>query len=76
MRVRQRVSQRLPQNPHTLHTSHTPRLQEVRCSTQSKGERGGGSVSQSGPYRPPGGVDEMQGGGRRVRLEWGAYITV
>ncbi|KAF2363358.1 hypothetical protein FHG87_005885 [Trinorchestia longiramus] len=33
-------------------------------------------VSQSGPYRPPGGVEEMQGGGRRVRLEWGAYITV
>ncbi|KAF2365753.1 hypothetical protein FHG87_003485 [Trinorchestia longiramus] len=27
------------------------------------------SVSQSGPYRPPGGVEEMQGGGRRVRLE-------
>ncbi|KAF2368243.1 hypothetical protein FHG87_000999 [Trinorchestia longiramus] len=25
---------------------------------------------------PPGGVEEMQGGGRRVRLEWGAYITV
>ncbi|KAF2350107.1 hypothetical protein FHG87_019137 [Trinorchestia longiramus] len=24
----------------------------------------------------PGGVEEMQGGGRRVRLEWGAYITV
>ncbi|KAF2351910.1 hypothetical protein FHG87_017333 [Trinorchestia longiramus] len=34
------------------------------------------SVSPSGPYRPPGGVEEMQGGGRRVRLEWGAYITV
>ncbi|KAF2350367.1 hypothetical protein FHG87_018878 [Trinorchestia longiramus] len=34
------------------------------------------SVSRSGPYRPPGGVEEMQGGGRRVRLEWGAYITV
>ncbi|KAF2343477.1 hypothetical protein FHG87_025767, partial [Trinorchestia longiramus] len=34
------------------------------------------SVSQSGPYRPPGGVEEMQGGGRRVRLEWRAYITV
>ncbi|KAF2348172.1 hypothetical protein FHG87_021073 [Trinorchestia longiramus] len=34
------------------------------------------SVSQSGPYRPPGGVEEMQGGGRRVRLEWGTYITV
>ncbi|KAF2359812.1 hypothetical protein FHG87_009430 [Trinorchestia longiramus] len=34
------------------------------------------SVSQSGPYRPPGGVEEIQGGGRRVRLEWGAYITV
>ncbi|KAF2359243.1 hypothetical protein FHG87_009999 [Trinorchestia longiramus] len=34
------------------------------------------SVSQSGPYRSPGGVEEMQGGGRRVRLEWGAYITV
>ncbi|KAF2361829.1 hypothetical protein FHG87_007416 [Trinorchestia longiramus] len=34
------------------------------------------SVSQSGPYRPPGGVKEMQGGGRRVRLEWGANITV
>ncbi|KAF2349637.1 Transcription factor CBF/NF-Y/archaeal histone domain [Trinorchestia longiramus] len=33
-------------------------------------------VSQSGPYRPPGGVEEMQGRGRRVRLEWGAYITV
>ncbi|KAF2355452.1 Homeobox domain [Trinorchestia longiramus] len=33
-------------------------------------------VSQSGPYRPPGGVEEMQGGGRRVHLEWGAYITV
>ncbi|KAF2351325.1 hypothetical protein FHG87_017919 [Trinorchestia longiramus] len=33
------------------------------------------SVSQSGPYRPPGGVEEMQGGGRRVCLEWGAYIT-
>ncbi|KAF2344220.1 hypothetical protein FHG87_025024 [Trinorchestia longiramus] len=26
--------------------------------------------------RPPGGVEEMQGGGRRVRLEWGSYITV
>ncbi|KAF2346747.1 hypothetical protein FHG87_022496 [Trinorchestia longiramus] len=26
--------------------------------------------------RPPGGVEEMQGGGRRVRLESGAYITV
>ncbi|KAF2361089.1 hypothetical protein FHG87_008153 [Trinorchestia longiramus] len=34
------------------------------------------SVSPSGPYRPPGGVEEMQGGGRRIRLEWGAYITV
>ncbi|KAF2350551.1 hypothetical protein FHG87_018693 [Trinorchestia longiramus] len=34
------------------------------------------SVSQSGPCRPPGGVEEMQEGGRRVRLEWGAYITV
>ncbi|KAF2363853.1 hypothetical protein FHG87_005396 [Trinorchestia longiramus] len=34
------------------------------------------SVSQSGPYRPPGGVEEMQRGNRRVRLEWGAYITV
>ncbi|KAF2366957.1 hypothetical protein FHG87_002281 [Trinorchestia longiramus] len=34
------------------------------------------AVSQSGPYRRPGGVEEMQGGGRRVRLEWGAYITV
>ncbi|KAF2350835.1 hypothetical protein FHG87_018405 [Trinorchestia longiramus] len=30
----------------------------------------------SGPYRPPEGVEEMQGGGRRVRLEGGAYITV
>ncbi|KAF2347831.1 Pseudouridine synthase RsuA/RluB/C/D/E/F [Trinorchestia longiramus] len=35
-----------------------------------------GIVSPSGPYRPPGGVEEMQGVGRRVRLEWGAYITV
>ncbi|KAF2368017.1 hypothetical protein FHG87_001231 [Trinorchestia longiramus] len=26
--------------------------------------------------RPTGGVEEMLGGGRRVRLEWGAYITV
>ncbi|KAF2354567.1 hypothetical protein FHG87_014683 [Trinorchestia longiramus] len=34
------------------------------------------NVSQSGSYRPPGGVEEMQGGGRRVRLEWGAYISV
>ncbi|KAF2354653.1 hypothetical protein FHG87_014590 [Trinorchestia longiramus] len=34
------------------------------------------SVLQSGPYRPPGGVEEIQGGGRRVRLERGAYITV
>ncbi|KAF2343336.1 hypothetical protein FHG87_025908, partial [Trinorchestia longiramus] len=25
---------------------------------------------------PPGGVEEMQGAGRRVRLEWGAYIAV
>ncbi|KAF2346211.1 hypothetical protein FHG87_023033, partial [Trinorchestia longiramus] len=25
---------------------------------------------------PCGVVEEMQGGGRRVRLEWGAYITV
>ncbi|KAF2348431.1 hypothetical protein FHG87_020813 [Trinorchestia longiramus] len=25
---------------------------------------------------PPGGVEEMQGGGRRVHLEWGAYIAV
>ncbi|KAF2352861.1 Glycosyl transferase family 10 [Trinorchestia longiramus] len=34
------------------------------------------NVSQSGPCRPPGGVEEMQGGGRMVRLEGGAYITV
>ncbi|KAF2366909.1 hypothetical protein FHG87_002340 [Trinorchestia longiramus] len=34
------------------------------------------SVSQSGPYRLPWGVEEMQGGGRRVCLEWGAYITI
>ncbi|KAF2360539.1 hypothetical protein FHG87_008703 [Trinorchestia longiramus] len=34
------------------------------------------TVSRSGPYRPPGGVEEMQGAGRRVHLEWGAYITV
>ncbi|KAF2366880.1 hypothetical protein FHG87_002372 [Trinorchestia longiramus] len=40
------------------------------------GHTGWSSVSQSGPYRPPGGVEEMQGGGRRVRFEWGAYITV
>ncbi|KAF2360576.1 hypothetical protein FHG87_008664 [Trinorchestia longiramus] len=33
---------------------------------------GSEGVSQSGP----GGVEEMQEGGRRVRLEWGAYITV
>ncbi|KAF2344493.1 hypothetical protein FHG87_024751, partial [Trinorchestia longiramus] len=33
------------------------------------------SVSQSGPWSP-GGVEEMQGGGRRIRLEWGAYISV
>ncbi|KAF2344423.1 hypothetical protein FHG87_024821 [Trinorchestia longiramus] len=26
--------------------------------------------------RTSGSVEEMQGGGRRVRLEWGAYITV
>ncbi|KAF2365204.1 hypothetical protein FHG87_004045 [Trinorchestia longiramus] len=25
---------------------------------------------------PVGGVEEIQGGSRRVRLEWGAYITV
>ncbi|KAF2364919.1 hypothetical protein FHG87_004329 [Trinorchestia longiramus] len=25
---------------------------------------------------PPWGVEELQGSGRRVRLEWGAYITV
>ncbi|KAF2366176.1 HTH CenpB-type DNA-binding domain [Trinorchestia longiramus] len=30
--------------------------------------------SQSGSYRPPGGVDEMQGGDRRVRLEWGRIL--
>ncbi|KAF2343456.1 hypothetical protein FHG87_025788, partial [Trinorchestia longiramus] len=34
------------------------------------------SVSQSDPYRPPGDVEEMPGGGRRVRLEWRAYISV
>ncbi|KAF2360410.1 hypothetical protein FHG87_008837 [Trinorchestia longiramus] len=34
------------------------------------------SVSPSGPYRPPGGVEEMQGCSRRVRLKWEAYITV
>ncbi|KAF2368276.1 hypothetical protein FHG87_000952 [Trinorchestia longiramus] len=34
------------------------------------------SVSQSGPYHPPGGVEKIQGGGRRVHHEWGAYITV
>ncbi|KAF2356147.1 hypothetical protein FHG87_013097 [Trinorchestia longiramus] len=34
------------------------------------------SVSQSGPYRSSGGLEVMQGSGRRVRLEWGAYITV
>ncbi|KAF2349034.1 hypothetical protein FHG87_020210 [Trinorchestia longiramus] len=34
------------------------------------------SVSESGPYRPSGGAEEMQGGGRRVRLDWGTYITV
>ncbi|KAF2367796.1 hypothetical protein FHG87_001441 [Trinorchestia longiramus] len=34
------------------------------------------SVSQSGPYRPPGGVEEMQGGCRRVRLEWGASCNL
>ncbi|KAF2344440.1 hypothetical protein FHG87_024804, partial [Trinorchestia longiramus] len=33
-------------------------------------------VFQSGPYRPPGGVEEMQWDGRMVRPEWGAYITV
>ncbi|KAF2354397.1 hypothetical protein FHG87_014845 [Trinorchestia longiramus] len=32
------------------------------------------SVSHSRPYRPPGGVEEMQGGGRRVRLEWGRIL--
>ncbi|KAF2350564.1 hypothetical protein FHG87_018681 [Trinorchestia longiramus] len=26
--------------------------------------------------RHPGGIEEMQGGGRRVRFEWRAYITV
>ncbi|KAF2351647.1 hypothetical protein FHG87_017594 [Trinorchestia longiramus] len=35
-----------------------------------------GRTCVRGPYRPPGGVEEMQGDGRRVRLEWGAYITV
>ncbi|KAF2351147.1 hypothetical protein FHG87_018096 [Trinorchestia longiramus] len=34
------------------------------------------SVSLSGLYRPPGGDEEMQRGGRKVRLEWRAYITV
>ncbi|KAF2367811.1 hypothetical protein FHG87_001431 [Trinorchestia longiramus] len=33
-------------------------------------------VSQSGPYCPLGGVEEMREGGRKVRLESGAYITV
>ncbi|KAF2362354.1 Reverse transcriptase domain [Trinorchestia longiramus] len=32
------------------------------------------SVSQSGPYRPSGDVEEMKGGGRRVRLEWGRIL--
>ncbi|KAF2353842.1 hypothetical protein FHG87_015401 [Trinorchestia longiramus] len=26
------------------------------------------------PYRPPGGVEEMQGSGRKVRLEWGRLV--
>ncbi|KAF2358685.1 Glycosyl transferase family 10 [Trinorchestia longiramus] len=30
----------------------------------------------NGPCRHPGGVEEMQGGSRRVRFEWEAYITV
>ncbi|KAF2362254.1 hypothetical protein FHG87_006991 [Trinorchestia longiramus] len=56
------------------HSSNT-----ATAATQPQQEDGtytSTSVSQSGPYRPPGGVEEMQGGGRRVRLEWGAYITV
>ncbi|KAF2359428.1 hypothetical protein FHG87_009812 [Trinorchestia longiramus] len=47
----------------------TPELFTVFQCVQS-------SVSRSGPYCPPGGVEEIHGGGRRVRLEWGAYITV
>ncbi|KAF2361555.1 hypothetical protein FHG87_007689 [Trinorchestia longiramus] len=34
------------------------------------------SVSQSGPYHPSEGVEKMQGSVRRVRFEWGVYITV
>ncbi|KAF2362297.1 hypothetical protein FHG87_006944 [Trinorchestia longiramus] len=44
----------------------------VPCGVKLNSER----VSQSGPYRPTGSVEEMQRGGRRVRLESGAYITV
>ncbi|KAF2346071.1 hypothetical protein FHG87_023172, partial [Trinorchestia longiramus] len=51
-------------------------LQHTIVETEEAVETASSSVSQSDPYRPPGGVDEMQGGGRRVRLEWGAYITV
>ncbi|KAF2360952.1 PTP type protein phosphatase [Trinorchestia longiramus] len=48
----------------------------VVVMTTKEVERGKSSVSQSSPYRPPGGVEEMQGGGGRVRLEWEAHITV
>ncbi|KAF2368854.1 hypothetical protein FHG87_000386 [Trinorchestia longiramus] len=58
---------RAPAGHGTASASITVSCRRVRAQT---------SVSQSGSYRPLGGVEEMQGGGRRIRLEWGAYITV
>ncbi|KAF2358023.1 hypothetical protein FHG87_011222 [Trinorchestia longiramus] len=62
--------------PTPLHLRLTKNCCEPAFQRQAYNEHGCTSVSQSGPYRPPGGVEEMQGGDRRVRLEWGAYITV
>ncbi|KAF2356123.1 hypothetical protein FHG87_013120 [Trinorchestia longiramus] len=76
-----------PQRQHFLYVSTAPRRQRcslmsallvdvrtaLRCQHCSSTLD---SVSQSGLYRQLRGVEEMQGGGRRVRIEWGAYITV
>ncbi|KAF2347859.1 hypothetical protein FHG87_021385 [Trinorchestia longiramus] len=62
---------------HFIHRSHGHKWVKLSLSDSPLNKtRIHSSVSQSGPYRPPGGVEEMQGGGRKVRLEWGAYITV
>ncbi|KAF2368717.1 WD40-repeat-containing domain, partial [Trinorchestia longiramus] len=59
--------------PQTLHATIDLTLAGPYTATSKTlhHDRGEISVSQSGPYRLPGGVEEMQEGGRRVRLEWG-----